>query len=348
MAKVKKVDGAKVQTSFDGKYYDRRKIKSYNKFFMMIISSKGVGKTYQMKEEVLTNYIKRGEKFLYIRRYGTHIKEVQRKGFWKDIQESFPDRKLTMKGDKFYMDDEVIGYNTSVSKAGSTSGVSWHDVTTILFDEFISKGTADDRYIPNECFDFFLIMDNVIRTRTNVNVYLLANNHTIVNPYFDYLGIDVKIGERFTVFPNMIVDMFIGDEFIAEREKTPFGRLMRGVEYGTFSLDNQSLVDTDAFIKSRARSSQFLFNMVNGIERVSIYDDKMTGLIYVGEFVNADAKRTVSLTLEGMSENSQYAKSWRNTRMTELLKYAFDDKIVYYDNQSVKAKVFKMYKKLGI
>ena len=74
---------------------------------------------------------------------------------------------------------------TSFASLKSTSYV---DVDTIIVDEFIPEKAGFNAYIPNEVEILLNIIDSIFRQREG-HVYLLANNVSIVNPYFSYFGI---------------------------------------------------------------------------------------------------------------------------------------------------------------
>ena len=54
-------------------YYDYDKISSYNATFNMIITNRGFGKTYGAKKRAINKFLKKGEQFIYVRRYKSII-----------------------------------------------------------------------------------------------------------------------------------------------------------------------------------------------------------------------------------------------------------------------------------
>lgn len=334
-------------------YYNLNKIKSYNRFINIIISSRGVGKTYAMKKEVITNFIKRKKQFIYIRRTGTQIKQIKdgdRQGgrFFTDIQQDFPHHDLDFRGDKFYCNDEVMGYAVAITKPAVLRGSSFHDVNIIFFDEFISVGTLDDVYRPNEFNDFMNILDTVIRNRNDVKVYMLGNPYSLVNPYFTNLDLEIKHGERFTTTKDIVIDFYNAEDFAEERKKTAFGRIAKNTAYGTFSLDNQSIIDSEAYIQKRTRNSQFMFNLEYRHVGVSIFYDTKEDLYFCSDMINKDYKGKVVFNEVDIDVDTEYCKHFRDTRKTQLLKLAFDNKVIYYDSQKIKHTMFNVYKRIGI
>ena len=64
-------------------YYDYDKISSYNATFNMIITNRGFGKTYGAKKRAINKFLKKGEQFIYVRRYKSELKKVKDKFFEK-------------------------------------------------------------------------------------------------------------------------------------------------------------------------------------------------------------------------------------------------------------------------
>ena len=100
-------------------YYDYDKISSYNATFNMIITNRGFGKTYGAKKRAINKFLKKGEQFIYVRRYKSELKKVKDK-FFEKIKKEFEGHKFEIKGFTAYIDDKVAGYliplSTSLSE----------------------------------------------------------------------------------------------------------------------------------------------------------------------------------------------------------------------------------------
>ena len=130
-------------------YYDYNKILSYNVPINILIGERGVGKTYGIKDYLIRRYLKKNEKFLYIRRYENELKSVFQKDFFGDIKEKYKNILLTSKNKKFYINGEVFGIAKRLTEAQDLKSVSFEDIKTIVFDEYaIEKNRR--YYLPNE------------------------------------------------------------------------------------------------------------------------------------------------------------------------------------------------------
>ena len=94
-------------------YYDYTKVLSYSAMLNFILGERGVGKSYGAKKIAIKKYLKKNRKFIYLRRYDTELKKsLKDNEFFKDIaiDPDFKDLKLYVKGDKFMLDNKVIGF----------------------------------------------------------------------------------------------------------------------------------------------------------------------------------------------------------------------------------------------
>lgn len=132
------------------------------------------GKSYGIKNYVIKKYLKKKEKFLYIRRYDNELKAIFQKDFFGDIKEKFPEVTLSSKNKKFYINGEVFGYAKRLTEAQDLKSSSFEDITTIVFDEYaIEKNRR--YYLSNEGMIIAGLLDSVIRNRSNVKVFFLMN-----------------------------------------------------------------------------------------------------------------------------------------------------------------------------
>lgn len=134
-------------------YYNYDKILSYNCPVNILVGERGVGKTYGFKKYVVNRFLKKKEKFLYIRRYDNELKSVFAKPFFSDVQKEFPNNKLYTKNRNFYVDDEVFGFGKRLTEAQDLKSVTFDDIKIIVFDEYaIEKNKR--YYLPQERNDY--------------------------------------------------------------------------------------------------------------------------------------------------------------------------------------------------
>lgn len=181
------------------KWYRLNNILTHEGQYYVIIGERSNGKSYALNEYILDKFFQTGEQFVYVKRYDEDIKR-------KYMNEVFPPLENYIlekynKRIKFYQGQwlsydadgtgklsecEVMGFAMSLAQANRYKGTSYPNVTTILFEEFMS---IDCSYIPDEINMFLNLVSTVTRYRTNVKVFMLANTISKYSPYFSALGL---------------------------------------------------------------------------------------------------------------------------------------------------------------
>lgn len=148
------------------------------------------GKSYGAKKYVIDKWLKKKEKFLYIRRYENELKQLFSKGYFLDIQNAYPNHSLKSDSKKFYCDKEVIGYAKRLTEAQDLKSASFDDVTTIIFDEYAIE-KSKRYYLPNESMIIAGLLDSIIRNRNNVKIFFIMNAVQDIElcPLFSFFGL---------------------------------------------------------------------------------------------------------------------------------------------------------------
>lgn len=226
-------------------YYSYDRVLSYGAAINMIMGARGLGKTYGAKRLAIRNAVNRGEKFIYLRRYNTELKQIST--FFDDIQREFPGFEFSIqgrkavkrvKGDRKWQE---IGYFLALSTAGNVKSVPFPDVTTILFDEFIIE-TGTTRYLPDEVTRFLDFYSTVDRYQDKTRVLMMSNSVSIMNPYFAQWGIMPGKHEIQRFGEGFIVAHFVdSDRFAKEIANTRFGKfiLKHDSRYAEYAVGNE-------------------------------------------------------------------------------------------------------------
>lgn len=192
------------------KYYDiSHLLKDYPEcLYYVVFGERSNGKTYSALKYCLERYFKHGEQFAYIRRFGEDVKK-------KNLQTLFSahieNRLLTeytgggfnsieYSGNKFTpvnwtsgpkgadikeLAKEPIGYAFDLNAMEHHKSTSYPKVTTIVFDEFLSR----QGYLTNEFVLFMNTLSTIIRDRNNVKIFMIGNTVNKFCPYFIEMGL---------------------------------------------------------------------------------------------------------------------------------------------------------------
>ena len=190
------------------KYYSSKNIRKTNATYYMIFGERSNGKTYDIlngEDGILWNYIKKGEKGAYIRRFHEDI--VGRKGdmiFRPGVQNGvvyqLTDGQWTdiyYRAGEFYLcrydegletivkDIEPFCYAYAISQMEHDKGGADQKITTVLFDEFLTRNV----YLKDEFVLFQNVLSTIIRQRDNVKIFMLGNTVSQYCPYFKEMGL---------------------------------------------------------------------------------------------------------------------------------------------------------------
>lgn len=189
------------------KYYDiSHLLKDYpDALYYIAIGERSNGKTYSALDYALERYFKHGEQFAYIRRFGEDVKKRNLQTLFSAHVENNRVRELSgrtydlisysggvftpcsydEKTGKIENNNLPIGYAFDLNAVEHHKSTSYPKVTTIIFDEFMSR----QGYLTNEFVLFMNTLSTIIRQRQNVKIFMLGNTVNKYCPYFAEMGL---------------------------------------------------------------------------------------------------------------------------------------------------------------
>ncbi len=294
-------------------FYDFGPILSRNATYNFIVGSRGLGKTYGAKKKAIKDFFKRGDQFIYLRRYATELKSAKTT-IMADIVQEFPTHTFRLQGDELQTrpagDDDAkwatMAYFVALSKSQQKKSVSYPHVKTIIFDEFIiDRGAV--HYMPNEAKAFNDFFSTVDRYKDKTRVFFLANSVSIMNPYFIEWAIRPRNGEEWvTAYDGFICAHFpVAEQFTNEVHQTKFGKFIAGTEYDEYAVGNEFSDNTDVLIGTKTPTARYTATIESKTGIFSLWiDQKAQGapIFYVQEKRPKD-EFFWTLLPERMSEN---------------------------------------------
>lgn len=189
------------------KYYNLKKILSFNADYNLIIGERSNGKTYGVLKHCIEEYTKNKNRFVYIRRWKEDIIGKRGDVIFTSLIQNGEISKLTngeytnaiLQGGKFYFanyDDKLkkfipssdyFCHLVSLSDMEHDKSLSFSGVTNIVFDEFLTRRY----YLKDEFMLFMNVLSTIIRDRKDVKIFMLGNTVNKYCPYFTELGINV-------------------------------------------------------------------------------------------------------------------------------------------------------------
>lgn len=323
---MKNLQLAKIDESM---FWNIRQTLTHNMLLNIIVGNRGGGKSFGAKEWGIDNYIKKKEQFGYIRRYKEDLKKPMEQ-YFEDIKYKYPDYEFKTSGDKFYCrlkpedpdekwtDDNICGYGFSLSTANNKKSMSFPNITTLIFDEFLLE-KGNQRYLPNEPEKLLNLYETIARPGTGhprVVMFLLANAISITNPYFLYWDLKMptradKNGKYIWKHPTrpILVEDVRNEKFIDAKKNTEFGQLIEGTTYAEYSIENKFLLDNNTFVEKKSAKARYFFTFIYKEKKFGVWVDYSEGKMWVSEDIDPSYVIVYSLTLKDHQPNTMFLKT---------------------------------------
>lgn len=225
----RKVQNYLLEKTGQSGYFDPMEIIPLDTLYYMVFGERSNGKTFAVLVICLIRYVLYGEKFAYLRRWDLDltprrletlfgaldkfklvefitdgeyqfITQFQRQfylGRWatdEEFEDGMPNNKVN--GVPYIREPEPFGYAFALSMMEHDKGGNQPvDITTILYDEFMSR----QRYLVDELALFSNCISSIKRDDGRFKVWMLGNTVTTYCPYFREMGLkhitEMKKGE---------------------------------------------------------------------------------------------------------------------------------------------------------
>lgn len=192
-------------TTKSSQFYSLDAILATNAQYNIVIGERSNGKTFAALEYGLRNYIRTGKQMAYVRRWKEDYRGKRGENLFSALADSGKISELTQGTwtqtryysgkwhlarfdsdlDKLVYDDEPFCYGFSISDQEHDKSSSFPKITTIIFDEFMTRAY----YLQNEFVLFTNVLSTIIRHRADVKIFMLANTVNKYCPYFAEMGL---------------------------------------------------------------------------------------------------------------------------------------------------------------
>lgn len=323
-------------------YYNGGELLSKNRLLNFIIGNRGGGKTYHWKVRSIKEFLKNGKEFIWVRRYNTELENITK--WFDDIAHEFEGHKLEVTKKHIKVDGKICGYIGALSTSQRLKSNAYPNVDKIIFDEFlIDKGSL--RYIKGEAELMLELIETIFRMRDKGNkVIFIGNAISVVNPYFTYFQIKPNLEQRFTLNEDIAIELYTNEEYIKEKKKTRFGRLIDKTKYGEYAIDNKFLRDNDSFIIERPKKLSYAVTLVYENIEYGVWNNFENGSIYVDRIIEKNSENRIAVTTDDLTESCKLRK-WQNYSFyLTTVKELFYESKVYYSDMETKHKIFEVVK----
>lgn len=198
------------------KFYSLAPILSKGADYNVIFGERSNGKTYATLLHGIKQYLETGKQMAYIRRWREDLRGKRAESLFANHVANGTIEELTggKYNEVFYVsgkwflstynpetkkripDNKPFCYGFCLSEQEHEKSSSYPDVTTIVFDEFLTRRY----YLPDEFMLFMNMLSTIIRQRNDIKVFMLGNTVNQFCPYFSEMGLrNVRQMEQGTI-----------------------------------------------------------------------------------------------------------------------------------------------------
>lgn len=186
-------------------FYSLDKILERKAVYNLIIGERSNGKTYAVLKYSIEQYFKTGGQIAILRRWKEDIVGKRASGIFQALITNGEVARLSdgeFEGihywsGRFYLcnyeedgrpiwnEGDLLGYAFALSDGEHNKSISFPEVETIFFDEFLTKKL----HLQDEFVTFMNTVSTIIRQRTNVKIFMCGNTVNTYSPYFKEMGL---------------------------------------------------------------------------------------------------------------------------------------------------------------
>ena len=351
------------------KYWDIERTLTYNALFYVIVGNRSAGKSYGCKKQAIKNFIRRGEQFVYVRRYNDDLKDSLA-SFFKDIviNNEFPDYEFKVDGAKLYCrlkvdeekkqpwtDNDICGYGVVLSTADNKKSIAYPMVTMIIYDEFmVDTQSSMQRPLKNEPRSLMNLYETIARPGTEhprCVLFMLSNSISVNNPFFLIWKLQMpdtehpdKNGKYIWKHPkrSIIVENAKKDEMVEAKKQHEFYSITQGTGYDEFSIDNSFINDDETFVEKRSSIAKFYFSFIYKDQRYGVWISMTEGLMWVSDKYDPGFPVVYSITMKDHRPNTMFLRSKRQAIHFNNFIQAYKDGCVRFESTLIKSVCYEV------
>ena len=322
-----------------GKYYDGTKLLSMLDLngkkpeIYMCTTNRTGGKTTYFGRLCVNRFLDKGEKFGLIYRYNYELDDVADK-FFKDLKGLFfPDKTMTAKKrakgifQELFINDKSCGYAIALNSSDSIKKYShlFSDITRMIFDEFQSES---NHYCTDEITKFLSVHTSIARGQGEqvryVPVFMLANQVSIINPYYVAMGICNRLNTetKFLRGDGYVLEQGFIESASDSQKESGFNRAFKKNNYVAYSSENVYLNDNYSFIEKPTGKSRYICTLKYKGNDFGVKEFAESGFIYCDDKPDSTFPMKITVTTDDHSIN--YVMLKRNDFFLSNLRYLFE------------------------
>lgn len=355
-------------------FLNLKKIKSKNCPVNCIVGGRGKGKSFDLKEECLLNFLRFRKEFCRIRYQKSEI-EIFKSTFLDDLKLDSKKiykhelDKFFVRGFKlFYKDGDKnirVGTFGYLSVLSNSRGASLPLSDLFIFDEFIDEEGSEDNMSQLAFKRFTSYISTIFRLKgpQEAKIYLLANAITTDNVFFKMFKFklpegdnEFSLGKAITIYDeetktNVSLNTCLWlvkdqSEFVQKSKVSLAGLIAQLSDYGEFSISNKFYLDDKNCVipQSEIKASlNFKINLYILDTEIGYYECFQNNFVYFGK-PQATGKTYVFNDLKEATKENHFALSKKSTIVKGILKLYYQ-KLLAFDSVETKNRIIYLLNK---
>ena len=325
--------------SIIGVYYDGTRLLSLTDLrgekpeLFLCTTNRSAGKTTWFSRYCVKKFIDSKEKFMLIYRYNYELDDCADK-FFKDIHSLFfPEFHMESKRrangiyHELFLNETSCGYAISLNSADQLKKYShlFSDVSRMMFDEFQSE---TNHYCPDEIRKFISVHTSVARGQGKqiryVPVYMLGNTVSIINPYYNELGISSRLRDdtKFLKGNGFVLEQGFVEAASEAQKQSGFNQAFAKSDYIAYSTQCVYLNDNKAFIDKPEGNGRYIATLRYNGNDYAIREFLSAGIVYVDN--RSDSTFPIKITVTTEDHNVNFVMLRHSDLFLSTLRYYFE------------------------
>ncbi len=300
-------------------YFDWMPVFSRQAPINMVVGARGLGKTYGLRKECISEFLKKGLRFVEVSRFKSEQKQVS-KGYFSRVSQEFPGCEFEVRGSEGFVCRgtnekgkkrwEKICYFISLTELQTAKKRTFDLVHRIIFDEaVIDRADRYHRYVPNEWELLAGLIDSVSRERAESEIkpqlFLLGNAVDLSNPFFQQIGLmeAPQTGYHWHLKKLFLLVVPEAAEYSrAKEEQTLAGRMLAGTAAGEAANWNRFNSEFEGVIAKKPSTARFEVGLRWKDQEFGLWFDDRESRYYINDQIPRGGK-TLALSIGNVAVN---------------------------------------------
>ena len=337
---------------YDGtKLLSLKDINGENPEIYICTSNRNGGKTTYFGRYVVNRFLKYGEKFMLVYRYGYELCDIHDK-FFKELQRLFfPDMVMTSRSRskdvyvELAINDKPCGYAIALNKAEQIKKLShfFADTVRMLFDEFQPETGV---YCSNEVQKLMSVHTSVARGGGKqvryVPLIMCGNPYTMLNPYYADMGISERLTDnvKFLRGNGFVLEQGYVESAARAQAESGFMRAFEGNAYHDYAVEGVYLNDNKAFIEKPKSKGKYMATIRCDGTDYAIRQYPEEGIVYCDDRADSSFPLKIAVTTE--DHNINYIMLQNNAVFIYNMRFYFQQGCFRFKDLRSKRAIIKL------